>query len=182
MLVNIYLEQACYSSNKLYSGHSFNLHLNSVFLSIGIRTLSYLINKMHCQPEHASRAESSTANLCSFLPPASWRHIKVSAWSLGSGNPELLGNSESQTSGFWAMGLAHWAITVHTFFVIFLSAQQARLTCSYFSWVYPLLEKGVLKMVQLSRQFYSALVQQPKSYPEWLAWYFTYRGEKITWL
>lgn len=98
ILLNTYLEQACYCSIKLYSGHSFNLHLNSVFLLVGISTLSYLINKMHCQLEHAGRAESSTANLCFFLPPATWSCIKLGAWSLGSGHPELLGSSKSQTS------------------------------------------------------------------------------------
>lgn len=92
ILLNTYLEQACYSSIKLYSGHSFNLHLNSVFLSVGTGTLSYLINKTRCQLEHASRAESSTTNLCFSLPPATWSCIKLNAWSLGSGHPELLGS------------------------------------------------------------------------------------------
>lgn len=110
ILVNTYLEQ---SSVKLYSGHSSSLHLNSVFLSVG-----YLINKTHCQLEHASGVESSTANLCSFLPPASWRHIKLRAWSLGSGNPELLGNSKEPNFRVWS----HWA-------------GSPRYNCTHFLWV-----------------------------------------------
>lgn len=68
ILLNTYLEQACYSSIKLYSGHSLNLHLNCVFLLVGIGTLSYLINKMHANWNTQAELKAALLTSASFYP------------------------------------------------------------------------------------------------------------------
>lgn len=115
MLINTYLEQACYSSIKHYSSQS-STSIWTLLSAQLASLLSYLIHGMHCQLEHASRAESSTVNLCSFLTLASWRCNKLSVWSLGSENLEWLGTQ--------SIGLAHWVVTVHIYFVFFFPASR----------------------------------------------------------
>lgn len=146
MLVNTYLEQACYSFLNLYSHRSSNLHLNSVFLSVGICTLSYLTNKIRCQLACKSRTESSTANPCSSPLPASWRHIKLDAEILGSGILICLG---TQRPGFEAIKLLGQLIElqlfIHFFFYTFFFGAS---TCFYLCWVFVMLWKGDQKTVQ----------------------------------
>lgn len=129
MLVNTYLEQACYSFLNLYSRRSSNLHLNSVFPSVGVCTLSYLTNKMHCQLACKSRTESSTANPCSSPLPANWRRIKLDAEILESGILSCLG---TQRAGFEGIKLLGWLtelqLFIHLCFKHFFFGVS---TCSY---------------------------------------------------